>query len=194
MTTDAARPACVILAVGAGRRIGGRKAFVVLGERPLIAHVIDRLAPQVAGMAINATPDPALDEFGLPVLPDEVPGRGPLGGIHAAMDWAARNGEARVLTVSVDTPFLPFDLVQRLSASGARAAIAATADGLHATTGLWSVDLQPSLLEALDGGARKVRDWTASIAAEAVMFDDASAFLNVNTAEDLRQAEARLLR
>ena len=53
MTTDAARPACVILAGGAGRRIGGRKAFVVLGERPLIAHVIDRLAPQVAGMAIK---------------------------------------------------------------------------------------------------------------------------------------------
>ena len=126
---------------------------MVLGERPLIAHVIDRLAPQVAGMAINATPDPALDEFGLPVLPDEVPGRGPLGGIHAAMDWAARSGEVRVMTVSVDTPFLPFDLVQRLSASRARAAVAATADGLHATTGLWSVDLQP--LAA--GGARRGR-------------------------------------
>lgn len=194
MTTAAARPACVILAGGAGRRIGGRKAFVALGGRPLVAHVIDRLSPQAARMAINASPDPDFDGFGLHVLPDEVPGRGPLGGILAAMDWAARNGEAQVMTVSVDTPFLPEDLVQRLSASGARAAFAATAEGPHATTGLWSVDLQPSLREALDRGARKVRDWTASIGAEAVMFDDAFAFLNINTAEDLRQAEARLPR
>jgi molybdopterin-guanine dinucleotide biosynthesis protein A len=192
MTTAAARPACVILAGGAGRRIGGRKAFVELGGRPLIAHVIDRLAPQVARMAINASPDAALVDFGLPVLPDEVPGRGPLGGILAAMDWAARHGEAQVVTVSVDTPFLPADLVQRLSVSDAPAAFAATGDGPHATTGLWSVDLQGALREALDRGARKVRDWTASIGAEAVMFDDASAFMNINTPEDLRQAEARL--
>jgi len=194
MIADAARPACVILAGGAGRRIGGRKAFVELGGRPLIAHVIERLAPQSAGMAINALPDPGFDDFGLPVLPDEVPGRGPLGGILAAMDWAARNGAARVMTVSVDTPFLPVDLVERLSASHARASFAATADGPHATTGLWSVDLQGSLRQALDRGARKVRDWTASIGAEAVMFDDASAFININTAGDLRLAEARLAR
>jgi hypothetical protein len=63
-----------------GRRIGGRKAFVELGGRPLLAHVIERIGPQVSRLAINAAPDPGFDPFDLPVLPDVQPDCGPLGG------------------------------------------------------------------------------------------------------------------
>ncbi len=192
MTSVDVRPVGVILAGGQGRRIGGRKALVKLGGRPLLAHAIDRLAPQVKRLAVNAGPDRALDDFGLPVLPDPQPGCGPLGGVLAALDWAKRLGETRVLTVAVDTPFLPLDVVARLSASTAPAAFAATADGAHATTAIWSVDLRSDLSKALNDGTRKVRDWTVAIGAEAILFDDAPAFMNINTPEDLRLAEARL--
>lgn len=186
-------PPAMVLAGGAGRRIGGDKAFVTLAGRPLLAHVLDRIGPQAGALAINGQ-DAGLEAFGLPVLADARPGLGPLGGMFTAMRWAAGLGAAQVLTVAVDTPFLPRDVMARLRGAGARAAVAVTEDGAHATTGLWSVDLAEPLAEALDRGTRKVRDWTGEIGAVPVRFDDPDAFLNVNTPEDLRRAEARLAR
>jgi molybdenum cofactor guanylyltransferase len=182
----------VILAGGEGTRIGGRKAHVRLGGRPLVAHVIDRLAPQAGPLALNAGPEAGLEGLGLAVLPDAVPGQGPLGGILVAMRWAGEFGAERVLTAAVDTPFLPADLVQRLAGADARAAYAVTPGGPHATTGLWSVDLAPGLELALDDGARKVRDWTEAVGAVGVSFEDEAAFFNVNTQADLAAAERRL--
>jgi CTP:molybdopterin cytidylyltransferase MocA len=114
----------VILASGEGTRIGGRKAHVRLGGRRLVSHVIDRLAPQAGPLALDAGPDADLGGFGLPVLPDAVPGLGPLGGILAAMRWAEGLGAGRVLTVAVDMPFMPRDLVRRLTGAAERAAYA----------------------------------------------------------------------
>lgn len=182
----------VILAGGAGRRIGGRKAFVALAGRPLLAHVVDRLAPQVTRLAVNAAPDPGFAAFGLPVLPDPRPDCGPLGGILAALDWAEGLGESRVITAAVDTPFLPTDLVRRLAASTAPAAYASTPEGPHPTTAIWTVGLRSELGRALESGVRKVRDWAAAIEAEAIAFDAPEAFMNVNTSADLRRAERRL--
>jgi len=181
----------VVLAGGAGRRIGGRKAFVELAGRPLIAHVVDRLSPQVSGLAINAEPDPGFEPFGLTILQDPMPGLGPLAGILSALDWAAECGADRVVTVAVDTPFLPQDLVQRLMAAADGPSFAATPDGPHGTTGAWPVACRDELDAALNAGTRKVLDWTASIGAQAVVFEDSAAFLNINTADDLRQAGAR---
>ncbi|OAN78915.1 molybdenum cofactor guanylyltransferase [Jannaschia sp. EhC01] len=177
----------VILAGGQGRRIGGDKAWVLLGGVPLWRHVLDRVSPQVHGVAVNA--DAAFE--GLPVVADEVPGQGPLGGILAAMVWAHGLGAARLLTVAVDTPFLPLDLVARLDVPG-RIVAAKTADGLHGTTALWDVSLADDLRNALAAGTRKVTDWADGVGVTPVMFEDAGAFFNVNTAEDLAMAEARL--
>lgn len=185
-------PPAVVLAGGAGRRIGGGKPFVRLAGRPLVSHVLARVAAQSRAIAINAPAPDGFEDFGCPVLPDDTPGLGPLGGILAALRWARTEGAREVLTVAVDTPFLPLDTVARLRCARARAAFAETADGAHATTGLWAVDLADPLSDALDRGLRKVRDWTAEIGAVPVRFDDADAFFNVNTADDLQRAEARL--
>ncbi len=180
----------VILAGGQGRRIGGSKATVVLGGQPLWRHVVTRIGPQVSALAINAT-----DGFeGYRVLRDEVPGLGPLGGILAALIWARRLGARRVLTVAVDTPFLPLDLVKRLSGPSAPVVMAQTSDGVHATTAIWDAGLADRLEAALTSGTRKVTDWAMSQAAARVPFADTvpPAFFNINTAEDLAQAEAWL--
>ncbi|MCT4682998.1 MAG: molybdenum cofactor guanylyltransferase [Roseicyclus sp.] len=185
----------VILAGGAGRRIGGDKAFVPLAGRPLLAHVIARLAPQCRALAINAAPDPRLAAFGLPVIPDGAEGgQGPLAGILAAMDWAAAQGAARVLTAPVDTPFLPEDLAARLSAVEAPIVLALTADGLHGTCGLWSVSLRDALAAALASGIRKVTEFTEAQGAASVPFPEGNPppFLNVNRPEDLAKAETAL--
>ena len=135
----------LILAGGQGRRLGGRdKALIDLGGKSLVRRAVERLSLQAAPLALSANGDPQrFAALGLPVLPDRIAAdAGPLGGIHAGLVWAAGLGAARLVTVAVDTPFFPADLVERLStASGDdnHPTIAASADGLHPTFGLWPV-------------------------------------------------------
>lgn len=188
----------VILAGGQARRMGGRdKAFLELGGRRLANRAADRLGPQVAGLAI-ASNAPA-DRFDLPgvtVLPDgDRAGMGPLAGIAAGLDWAAARGAGALVTVAVDTPFFPADLVARLGAAAQAngAALAESATGLHPTFGLWPVACRGRLADYLQGGGRRVRPFAESIGAVPVRFDGApDPFFNVNTPEDLAQAERML--
>lgn len=196
-----ARPVGVILAGGQSRRMGGGDKWLLdLQGRPLIAHVIDRLRRQTGALAINANGDPRrLAAFGLPVVPDGFPGQpGPLGGVLAALDWAAGQGADRVVTAAADTPFLPADLVPALGmameSSGAPVVLAATPrdDGgvdRHPTFGLWRTDLRDALRAALDAGVRKVVAFTDEHgAATAVFHGGGGPFFNVNTPQDLAHA------
>lgn len=192
----------VILAGGRGSRMGwADKALLPLAGRPLVAHLIARLAPQCAALAISAGGDPARFAFtGLPVLGDDMAGQpGPLAGILAALDWAAGLGAGSVVTAAVDTPFLPADLVRRLrSAAGTTgAAVAASPDArgemrLHPVFGLWPVALRVDLRARLAAGERKVMVWAKSQGAAAAEFSALpfDPFFNINTPEDLTAAEA----
>ncbi len=181
----------VILAGGAGRRMGGAdKALLPLAGRPLVAHVIDRLEPQVERLAISANGDPARLAFtGLPVLPDAVP-QGPLSGVLAALDWA--EGADAVVSVSVDTPFLPGDLVPRLWLAGEGGLAVASCGGrLHPVCALWPRALRAPLRAYIaEGGAKVMRFCAEHGAAEAVFpGGDPDPFQNLNSPEDLAAAE-----
>jgi molybdenum cofactor guanylyltransferase len=191
----------VILAGGRATRMGGGdKGLLPLGGRPILAHVIDRLAPQVERLALNANGDPArFAPFALPVLADSVPGHaGPLAGVLAGLDWAAEEGAEGIVTAAADTPFFPRDLVAVLTAAAAGTpfAMATTpgAEGLdrHPTFGLWPVALRDDLRAALAAGLRKVVAWTEPHGCARARFPDAQAFFNVNTPDDLVQAQAML--
>ena len=190
-------PLGVILAGGQATRMGGGdKGLLDLGGRCLLDQVIDRLEPQVAGLALNANGDPErFARFGLPVLSDSVAGYpGPLAGVLAGLDWAAAQGAACIVTAAADTPFFPCDLVPRLllAAEGMRnpLVLAATADGRQPTFGLWPVALRDDLRAALEGGLRKVVMWTDAHGGREAPFDTSRGdpFFNVNTPDDLRTA------
>ncbi|MFN3644035.1 MAG: molybdenum cofactor guanylyltransferase MobA [Gemmobacter sp.] len=185
----------MILAGGRSSRMGRDKALVPLGGRPMIAAVIARLAPQAAPLAISANGDPArFAAFGLPVLPDAVPGHpGPLAGVLAAMDWAAGLGADAVVTVPVDVPLIPADLVGRLAAAGPFA-LARTPGGWQGACALWPVGLRARLRADLGAGMRRLTDWARAQGAVAADFDDEAAFANVNTPADLAGAEAAIAR
>ena len=190
------RIAGVVVAGGLGRRIGGTdKALLPLAGLPLIAHVLNRLRPQVQALAINANGDLArFAAFGIPVLPDSIPDfPGPLAGLLAGLDWAMAEGFAAVVTVAVDTPFLPPDLVAQLQARiGAATVAMAASDGrLHPTCALWRVELQPALIAALAAGERRVARFAEAQALVRVGFATGAPdpFFNINTAEDLAMAE-----
>jgi len=196
------QPVAIILAGGRATRMGGGdKGLLELGGTTLLAHVIARLEPQVAACALNANGDPArLAQFGLPVLADPVEGfAGPLAGVLAGMDWAAAQGADTVVSVAADTPFFPCDLVPQLllAADGMEAplALAATPDGRHPTFGLWPTCLRGDLRAALEGGLRKVVQWTDAHGARAAMFPaDGDPFFNINTPEDLERARQMIAR
>lgn len=191
----------VILAGGRATRMGGGdKGLRQVAGRRLMDHVITRLGPQVAGMAINANGDPArLAEFGLPVLADSLPDHpGPLAGVLAGLDWAAGQGAAAIVTAAADTPFFPPDLVARLQmaagVSGLALAASRDEDGRvwrQPTFGLWPVTLRDDLRDALTGGLRKIVLWTDGHGAGQAVFpsDPFDPFFNVNTPEDIARAE-----
>jgi len=199
-------PLGVILAGGLATRMGGGdKGLLLLGSQPLLARVIGRLGPQVGEMALNANGDPSrFDEYGLPVLPDTISGyAGPLAGVLAGLDWAADQGADCIVTAAADTPFFPCDLTPRLqlAAEGMAAplVLAATRDPdrgrvRHPTFGLWPVSLREDLRAALQQGLRKVVLWTDRHGGRETVFpvNGIDPFFNVNTPQDLKQAEAML--
>lgn len=191
------KPCGLILAGGLGTRMGGvTKADVRLGGTRLLRLCEERLEPQVDGLAVN-TNDPL--ETALPQLPDTMEGHlGPLAGILAGLDWAETRGHTHMVSVAVDTPFFPCDLVPYLQMAAEAhplgLAIAATSEGEHGTFGSWPVALIPALTTFLQGGGRKVRAFTSLQNAALARFPDTTppAFFNINTPDDLAQAEGWL--
>lgn len=173
-----------VLAGGQSRRMfpgspdGGDKSLRLLGGRPMLAHVLDRLAPQANRCIINANGDPArFAAFGLPVVPDAFSGHpGPLAGILAGLRWTSSHdpGASHMVSVSGDAPFIPPDLVARLAAAADGApsstAIARSAGGLHPVIGLWPLRVIDDLDAALAAGMRKVQTWAEHCGAVAVDF------------------------
>ena len=180
----------VVFAGGQGRRMGGvDKGLVELDGRALVAHVIERLAPQVGELVINANQNrDRYAAFGYPVIADVIPDfAGPLAGLHAAMAGATT---PYIVTSPCDSPFLPADLVARLALALAATpldlAVARTFDQPHPVFSLVRTDVRPHLEAFLRGGGRKIDAWYATLRVADVRFDDeADAFRNINTAAEL---------
>ncbi|MHB0985737.1 MAG: molybdenum cofactor guanylyltransferase MobA [Sulfuricella sp.] len=189
VTNERLKISAVILAGGRARRMGGTdKGLALLNGRPLIAWVLERIAPQVDELFISANRN--LDQyrlFGHPVLPDASPDfQGPLAGMLRAMAEAAH---PLILSVPCDTPFLPDDLAGRLTdaleESGADIAIPVADGQVHRAVCLCRRTLLPGLENFLGQGGRRVGEWQAQLNRVEVAFSDAQAFLNLNTREEL---------
>jgi molybdopterin-guanine dinucleotide biosynthesis protein A len=189
-------PCGVILAGGQARRLGGGdKGLLALGGRPILGHMIERLAPQCARLALNANGDPArFAGFALPVLADPLPGQpGPLAGVLAGLDWASTVPDCRwLLSVPGDQPFVPRNLASRLAAAvGVPLVCAASGGQTHWLTALWSVTLRDPLRRALvDEGLAKVEHFATRAGFATVDYGTAPVdpFFNINDAGDLRRA------
>ena len=194
----------IVLAGGRATRLGGGdKPLRPLGGRPMLAHILERLGPQVGAVAISANGDPArFAEYGLPVLADEGRQAGPLSGILSGMAWAKSEGGDKVLTVAGDTPVFPVDLAARLAAAVAvhdnHIAVAASDGRRHPVFALWPVSLEADLSEflaesaSLSVSAFLERHETVSVDFPmlSIAGKTIDPFFNVNTPQDLAEAEA----
>ena len=180
----------IVLAGGLGRRMGGvDKGLQPLRGRPMVEWVLERLRPQVAEIVINANQNPeSYGRYGHRVVPDQIAGfAGPLAGLHAGLKAAAN---PLVVTVPCDSPFLPADLVSRLNSSlkNHDLAVAKTGAQPHPVFALMKRQVRESLEAFLASGGRKIDAWYAALKVVEVSFDDeADAFRNINTLEELKR-------
>ena len=203
MTTPVPPTLGLVLAGGRGRRLGGAdKALLPLGGRPLLAHVVERAAPQCAFLLLSANGAPQrFGPFGLTVLADaELAGAGPLAGVAAGLAWleARRPDLDWLATFPVDCPFLPADLVLRLHErrlqAGAPLAVAMAGGRAQPAVALWSRTLRTAVDAALRAGCFRLEAFHGAHGAAWVTFGtgDPDPFTNVNSAGDLAAAEAAL--
>lgn len=180
----------LILAGGEGRRMGGAdKGLLDFRGKALVAHVVERLAPQVDALLISANRNPErYAALGYPVLGDDLPGyQGPLAGLRAGLAACATPW---LVCCPCDCPQLPEDLVARLMAAAAdkqaALAVAVTPAGMQPTFQLLRRELLPELDAYLAAGERRVGQWCRQRHAAEATFPDAAAFANLNSPEDLR--------
>jgi molybdenum cofactor guanylyltransferase len=191
----------LVLAGGRARRMAGRdKALLPFGTGNLLGRALDRLRPQCDVVILNASSDMSdVASHGLTVVRDSIRDHaGPLAGILAGLDWMSDHAvdASMLVTVPVDGPFFPRDLVARLRPAAAtqQVMIACARSGgrRHGVYGLWSPALRENLRDALlVKGIRKVDDWLAGHRVATVEWPDrpVDPFFNVNTPEDLAVAE-----
>jgi molybdenum cofactor guanylyltransferase len=184
----------LLLAGGQGRRMGGvDKGLQLLRGKPMAQWALERLAPQVDEVLINCNQNlEAYARFGHRLVPDEIGGfAGPLAGLHAGLAAASH---PLIVTVPCDSPFLPLDLVARLNhhSDGKDLAVAKTGDQAHPVFSLVRKDVAANLEAFLRSGGRKIDAWYASLRTIEVSFDDqADAFRNINTLEELNQNQGK---
>lgn len=171
---------------------GADKGLLSYQGRPLVAHVLARLTPQVGALLISANRNlDAYAALGYPVLTDALTNtlrdyQGPLAGLAAGLSACTTPW---LITCPCDCPALPGDLVLRLltaaEAEGASLAVAATADGPQPTFQLCRRELLPKLDAYLAAGGRKLWAWCENQGAIEVVFPNPNAFVNLNSPGDI---------
>jgi molybdenum cofactor guanylyltransferase len=210
-TSDARAITGLILAGGMGRRMDSRdKGLVEFRGMRMVAHAIERLAPQVDTLIINANRNlDTYSAFGFRVVSDRIDGfAGPLAGLHTGMRarvddmheptraYASERTSELIVTVPCDSPFLPLDLVKRLhdalQKENADIAVASTSGQLQPVFALYKLASLPSLEQFLTEGGRKIDKWYEQHKTVAVEFEDEHAFANINTLRELEEFARRM--
>jgi len=200
-TTGSPSISGVLLAGGQARRFGGGdKCLRTLRERTLLEHVAERAAPQVGTMIVNASGN--ADCFlglGFDVVSDSIEGSlGPLAGVLTGLEWASAHQPKTqwLASFATDAPFIPPDMVKRMQGAAiqqqAKIVVATSNGRKHPVFALWKIDLAADLRQAIQGqGVRKVMAWVESQKHTFVDFegDERDPFFNINTQDDLLQAE-----
>ena len=193
----------LLLAGGQSRRMGGGdKNLMLLGGKPLLQHVLDRIDIGNAPVLLNANGDAArYASFNLPVRADVVEGfAGPLAGILTGLEWAAsaHPDVTHIISLATDAPFLPRDLpaglMTGLTDAGVEIAQASSKNRRHPVFAIWPVALAADLRHALvDQDVRKIDDFTDRYRCAVVPFEgEPDPFMNLNRPEDFAIAQAHI--
>lgn len=188
--------AVVILAGGAGQRIGGAKPMRLLGGRTLLSRALGHARQWSDDVAVAVRCPSQLGDTNARWIIDDETIEGPLGGLRAGLEFASGLGADATLSIAADIPFLPTDLARALSGAIGRsnAAIASSGGRLHPACGLWRPVVAGELRDYLKTGRRSLGGLAEACGFVAVEWgtEPFDPFLNINSPQDLELAE-RLL-
>ena len=190
--------AVVILAGGEGRRIGGGKPRLELAGKRLIDRAIELARRSSELVAVAVRDEAQVQPVDVTLIPDDQNVEGPLGGLIAGLKFMREREPEKLLTIPADMPFLPDDLLDRLGREiGERACALASSGGhLHPVCGLWRASALDRAPEYLAGESRSLKGFAALTGFVAVDWtaDPEDPFFNINSPDDLAEAERRLVR
>lgn len=187
----------VILAGGQARRMGGEdKGLIMLSNKPMIEYIIDAFKPQTGTLIINANRNhEQYSKYGLEIITDELSGYcGPLAGMASALQTVKTD---YIVTAPCDSPFVPNDLVERLSHAfednNVEISVAHNGERMQPVFCILKKSLQQSLSDYLDSGERKIDRWFKQHQLAIADFSDIpETFDNINTPEDIENALSKL--
>ena len=195
-------PLGVILAGGASRRFGAPKAMARVGGRRIVDRVRDALAAAVPDLVVSANDPGLFAELGLPVRADDLPGHGALSGIHAALRKACARGRSGALVVACDLPWISGAVLRLIADRAAADEVDAVVPesggprGVEPLCAWYSVRCIPEVERMIGEGERRVHRLPERVRTGVIPLDDIRRiadprilFQNVNTPDDLRQAE-----
>ncbi len=190
-----------VLAGGRGRRIGGDKPSLELGDRTLVRHAVSALCSAGLEVALVLRPGQPvpLTAHTIAVVRDEIENAGPLGGLQALLRWLPAEW---ALVAACDQPFLSPRLLQGLMSErpdGVEAICARPIDRPEPLPGLYHRSILPAIDRALERGERSLTDLLASLRVREIPrhlvehWDPSLAsYLNINTPDELERARALL--
>lgn len=184
----------VILAGGQSRRMDGIDKYgISIGGKTLINHISERLSPQVTNLIINAQDTNIL--AGVKVVPDQESHLGPIGGLYSALNYALENDYRKIVTVPCDTPFIPYDFVEKLlGIKDSTCVIAYSGGRLHPVLGLWDVSIINDVKTSIESGEYTLMKLIKKLDyIECRWTEKPDPFFNINTPEDIKVAESRFI-
>lgn len=176
---------CIILAGGEGKRLGSvDKGLVKYKSTPLIEHVLSSIKPQVDEIIISANRNiDTYEKYGYKVISDNSDDyRGPLAGIVASLPYCKNEW---VLIVPCDMPFLPGNIVEKLSDETEKCISIAESNKKMQLVFLMHIKLQASIQQSLDNNQLRLMQWVKSLQPAIISFTEDDVFKNFNSREDL---------
>jgi molybdopterin-guanine dinucleotide biosynthesis protein A len=180
----------ILLAGGRSTRMGQEKGLVDYRGQPLARYAEQALAAVTTERCIVGQ-HPGYADWGLPQVPDEIPGAGPLGGLLSGMTFLAARGDfSAYVVLPCDMPLLGAAHLQRLAAhfqDGMPALVARAGGRLHPLVGIYTPACMSAMRAACMTDRLRMRDFLTEISAATLDFpaEDVAAFRNLNTPEDL---------
>ncbi len=185
-----------VLAGGGSRRFGSDKTLSLLGGKPLVRWATESLAAACTSVVV-VTDRPEVEEAaGVKAIGDRVTGRGPLGGLEAALAWAESTRAAGVFLLAGDMPFVTPELITHVRGGGSGPRAAEGPIQAEPLCAWYPVSLLVEVRRRLQADRLSITELVTDVRAEIVSVErfGAPAHLlgGINEPADLRRAEARL--
>jgi len=171
----------IIMAGGNSLRMGADKSMLPINGQPLIEKIAEQLRGSFEQILISANEPDKFAHLCLEVIPDKIPGQGPLMGIASALQASANEVN---FVVACDIPCINLSFVRRMLAEAKKAdlVIPTTGDGWYEP--LFAVYCKSALVainQVLSSGGRKISDVFSRCRVKYIKLDDTEWFTNLNT-------------